>query len=146
MNVSIYPNGDRDENKEFMSVYLNNDSPHDVTVNYRISIGYLKSASKNSSLILSKSGRGFSQFVKISAIGIFALNVTVKAEVTILKEEILNGIGVVSLGDWQFMEQKIEQKMEQKLEQKLEQKMEQKMEQKLDQKLNQLDQKINSKF
>ena len=142
-NIAIFPNGEDDEVDEFTSVFLNNESAHEVTMDYTISIGRFASESEKLSCIESKGGRGWKRFVKKTALG---QNITIVADITLVKEDIINGIGVASLRDWQFMKQKMEQKLEEKLEQKLEQ-IEQKLELKLEQKTEQtMEQKMEKKI
>ena len=87
--IGIHPNGDEHKNNEFLSVYIHNKSDHRVTVNYTISIGRLMSSSAEDIIIKPYDGYGWGQFVKKSAL---PLNITVKVEVTLVKEDIINSL------------------------------------------------------
>ena len=83
-SIGIYPNGDEDMNDddEFTSVFLYNDSDHDVTVDFTISIGSLVSKTwEKSSVIKSTEGSGWDELIKKTALG---QNIMVKAEVTLV--------------------------------------------------------------
>ena len=150
LNVSVYPSGRNDKDSGFVSVYLRNVSNHTVTVDYTLTVGNLVLDVK-SRMIESKEGKGLPQFIKTSEVG---QDMVVTAEVTRVKEEIIDeAVGNMSLASWQLMKkseaenlQKLELKMEQKLEQKLENYVEKKLKHSLKEELNKLDQKINLKF
>ena len=126
--IVVYPNGERDEDSGFVSVFLHNVSDHTVTVDYTLTVGS-KVLSEKSIKIESKEGGGWYQFIKTSEVG---QNMEVTTDVTLVKEEILDeAVGGQSLASWQ-LGKKSEAENEQKLEQKLEQILEQKLELKLE--------------
>ena len=87
--IGIHPNGDEHKNNEFLSVYIHNKSDHKVTVDYTFSIGRLMSSSAEDIIIKPHDGYGWGQFVKKNAL---PLNITVKVEVTLVKEDIINSL------------------------------------------------------
>ena len=148
--LKIHPSGEIDGDQGFVSVFLRNASEHKVTVDYIMSIG-TKEYSCESRVMKPGMGVGYTQFMKVSEVG---QNVKVTADVTLVKEEILDGLpGGLSLTDWQFLkksdadnQQKMELRLVQKLEQKIEQTMEKKLEENLNNKHNDLKRKIHDEF
>ena len=113
-NLQIYPSGETEEDQGFVSVYLNNASEHSVTGKYTMIIG--NKVSQQSFELESDEVFGSAKFVKASEVG---QNMKATVTVTLLKEEVLDGLpGGVSLTDWQFMKKR-EAENQQKLEQKL---------------------------
>ena len=113
--LRIYPSGAEDTDEGFVSVFLKNASEHNVTVDYILNVGN-KEASYESIVIKPGKGWGRGQFIKMSEV---CQDAEVKADVTLLKEEILDGLpGGLSLTDWQFMKKSDadnQQKMELRL-------------------------------
>ena len=56
-NIGIYPSGQKDKDKGFVSVFLNNISEHNVTVKYTMSVGNEEDIHIKSIMI--RSGKGW---------------------------------------------------------------------------------------